>query len=467
MKDLTLPEDIWQLIASWVPLHHLFTLISVNRAFYNIVLDARYREIHWNKLDGLMTKSLVRLRRVTVHQLRAMIDANTHFRTPSIARRVRRLHVRAWFIEYLIQKESVTPVSYVVSSKRWVSRHLRLPSRIAPSTGGKSSSARDILDSMTQAVRLMTHITEYSFEWRDLSPTSDTLRFLSTARTAFGVSLRKLTLHAQLDNFTTLLSTVDFDNLEELELSFDHDRSVSSHSADLLRGAIAPFVNHFRRSIGSLLISSSSKADLSPLLYALQEFPHLHKFVARVAFDAAHLSDPGGLVEILRMNSDTLTSVELGWSFAAASDDALQPPSTWGAFSAASTTDPAAFANLLSLKIPVLHTFYATTACVRRSADTLTSLCLVDHFLRDEELVELVQVFAHRPLDAGLQTLYIGLGNLTIDTFDLLASHLPGLRNLSLVLSERTLGEVAVSHLFRCCDTPNECYSPSIVTLAV
>ncbi|KAJ7027523.1 hypothetical protein C8F04DRAFT_1122284 [Mycena alexandri] len=427
MRSLVLPEDIWQCVASFVPYDDLAALISINRAWYNIALDARYREIHWDKVDVSMTRTLVRLR------------------TPSVAARVRRLHVRAWFIEYLINKESQESPSYVESSKRWVSRHFRMPStppRVAPSASGKSSAARDIIESMTQAVRLMTQVTEYSFEWRDLSPTADTLRFLSAARSAFGVSLRKLTLHAQLDNFTSLLSTVDFDNLEELELSFDHDRNVSPHSANLLRNAIAPFVNHFRRSISGLLISSASKADLSPLLHELQEFPHLHKFVARFAFDAEHLSDPRGLVNILRLNSETLSSVEVGRAFAGTSDDTREPPSTWGAFSLALEDSRAVLSNLEALRIPALTTFDATLACLRRSGDTLTSLHLVDHFLRDDEVVALLQVFAHRPFDAGLQTLYVGLMNLTVETLDLLASRLPGLQDLNLVLASTTVQDI-------------------------
>ncbi|KAF8198341.1 hypothetical protein K438DRAFT_1824230 [Mycena galopus ATCC 62051] len=422
---LALPADIWECVAFFLPWRDLSPLISVNRAFYNIVLDARYREIHWDKLDGLMTKTLVRLR------------------TPSIARRVRRLTIRAWFIEYLIQKEVFTPHSYVVSSKRWVSQYLRRSPRIAPSTGGKSSPARDILESMTQAVRLMTHVTEYSFEWRDLSLTAETGGFLSAARTAFGVSLRKLTLHAQLDNFTALLSTVDFENLEELELFLDHDHNVSARSADLLRETIAPFVNHFRRSLGSLLISSASKADVSPLLDALNEVPHLRKLVARFAFDAAHLSDPRGLVKILQTNSDTLTNLEVGWSFAAASDEAVQPPSTWGTFSAALVTDPGVLANLKALKIPALVTFDDTLACLRRSANTLTSLYLADHFLREQELVELIGLFAHRSFDTGLQSLHLGLANFGIETLNLFSNRIPGLRSLSIVLPQTIVSEIS------------------------
>ncbi|KAJ6510681.1 hypothetical protein C8R45DRAFT_394391 [Mycena sanguinolenta] len=427
MKHLVLPADLWECVAFFLSLRDLLPLISVNRAFYNIVLDMKYREIHWDKLDRHMTKTLVRLR------------------TPSVARRVRRLHIRAWFIEYLIRKEALTSwPSYVESSKRWISRYLWLPPRVAPSTGGKSSPASDILESMTQAVRLMTHVTEYSFEWRDLSPTADTLRFLSAARAAFGLSLRKLVLHAQLDNLAALLTTVDFENLEELELYFDHDHSVGAHSADLLSECVAPFVNHFRRTLASLLISSASKADVAPLLDALQELPRLRKLVGCFAFDTAHLSDPRALIKILRTHADTLSNVELGWSFAASDEaEVKQPRSTWGTFSAAVVADPLVFTNLTSFKLPCLSTFDGTLQCLRRSAHTLTSLHLMNHFLRDQELVDLVGVFAHRPFDTGLQTLYLGLLDFGVETLDLLASHLPGLRGLGVVLTSATVSEIS------------------------
>ncbi|KAJ6510700.1 hypothetical protein C8R45DRAFT_964911 [Mycena sanguinolenta] len=424
MKHLALHTDIWECVAFFLSLRDLLPLISVNRAFYNIVLDTKYCEIHWDKLDGHMTKTLVRLR------------------TPSVARRVRRLHIRAWFIEYLIRKEALTSwPSYVESSKRWISRYLWLPPRVAPSTRGKSSPAGDILESMTQAVRLMTHVTEYSFEWCDLSSIADTQRFLSAGRAAFGLSLRKLVLHAQLDNFAALLTTVDFENLEELELYFDHDNSVGAHSADLLRECVAPFVNHFRRTLASLLISSASKADVAPLLEALQEVPRLRKLVGCFSFDTAHLSDLRGLVKILRAHAGTLSNVELGWSFAAAAE-VERPIRTWGSFCAAVVADPLVFTNLTSFKLPCLSTFDGMLQCLRRSADTLTSLYLMNHFLRDQELVDLIGVFAHRPFDAGLQTLHLGLLDFRVETLDLLASRVPGLRSLGVVLTSSTLADI-------------------------
>ncbi|KAJ7074738.1 hypothetical protein C8F01DRAFT_1076116 [Mycena amicta] len=423
-----IPEDVWRIIASFLPQKHLRTLISVNKAFYNIVLDARYMVVRWDKLDKGMIKSLARLR------------------TPSIARRVRRLHILAWFIEYLTRKESLHPPSTVVTFKRWLARRVRLPSSplpISQSSHGKSSAAEDILASMTDAVRLMTSVTEYSFEWRDLPATPETKRFLLAARAAFGVSLHKLTLHAQLDNFGSLLSTVDFDNLEELELFFDHDIAVTN-SPVFLRDSVAPFINYFRRSLSTLTISSASKADLSPLFHALDALPQLHQFSVRLAFDTVHLSDPSGVIKILCVNSESLYSVEVSRSLTTATVMPDDPPSTWPRFSHALFTHSTALSNLRTLKLPALTMgFDSTLACLRRSADTLTSLSLVEYFLGTMELRELLDSFAHRPIDSRLRALHIGLNSLSLEVLDLLSQRAPDLKKLYLVLTHDAVLQTA------------------------
>ncbi|KAF7305461.1 hypothetical protein HMN09_00798800 [Mycena chlorophos] len=425
------PEDVWRLIASFLPESHRRTLISVNKAFYNIVLDERYGVVRWDKLDRAMIKSLARLR------------------TPLIARRVRRLHILAWFIEYLSRKEALHPPSAFVTFKRWLGRRIRLPSAplpIAQSSHGKSSAANDILTSMTEAVRLMTGVTEYSFEWRDLPASPPTQRFLVAARAAFGVSLRKLTLHAQLDNFASLLSTVDFDNLEELDLFFDHDTAMAK-SAVFLRDSIAPFINHFRRSLSTLTLASASKADLSPLFHALEPIPQLHKFVVSLQFDSAHLSDPSGISKVLSANADSLYRVEIARSLTtststpAAPDD---PPSTWPLFSTALLTSQPALSNLQTLRLPALSSgFDATLACLRRAADTLTTLSLREQFLHEPELLELLEAFVHRPLDSRLVGLHVGLHVLSLDVLDLLAVRMPGMQRLYLVLTHDAVRSTA------------------------
>jgi hypothetical protein len=61
---LNLPHDIWLLIVSFVDKDQLSTLYAVNYVLHNIVLDARYSEIQWVKLDKEMLRTLLRLRYV-------------------------------------------------------------------------------------------------------------------------------------------------------------------------------------------------------------------------------------------------------------------------------------------------------------------------------------------------------------------------------------------------------------------
>ncbi|KAJ7641574.1 hypothetical protein FB45DRAFT_359579 [Roridomyces roridus] len=421
--SLVLPQDVWQCIATFIPESELPSLISVNLALYNIVLDTKYREVNWTMYDQSLVNSLVRLR------------------TPSIAARVRRLHIRAWFIEFLVKRQILVAPSFMANFKRSISRHLRIRSE----SEDKVHAPDNVLASMTAAVHLMNGVTEYSFEWRDLSPSPDTLRFLTAARTAFGISLRKLTLHAQLEHYKSLLSTVDFDNLEELELHFDHD---GQGSTELLRDAIAPFINHFTHSLWNLQLVSSSRTDFSPLFNSLGRFAHLHTLVARLTFDETHFLDPQGLLRILDTSCSTLSNVEVGYSFAAAVETNPYPRSTWPHFASSLISSQSVLRDLRSLELPALNRtrFSDTALCLQRSADTLTRLCLTNCFLKRDDFEELVQMFAHRPFDSGLYSLRVGTTYLTVDVFDLLSSRLPGLGDLNLVLATDVLTPLVHHH---------------------
>lgn len=57
-----IPHDIWCQIALYIPSKNLSSLISLNRSLFNIVLDGRYQEVMWAKMDELMIRTLIRLR---------------------------------------------------------------------------------------------------------------------------------------------------------------------------------------------------------------------------------------------------------------------------------------------------------------------------------------------------------------------------------------------------------------------
>jgi hypothetical protein len=56
-----LPQDIWELIARYLPKQDIFCFISLNRALLNIALDERYRTVAWLDPDEKLVKLLRRL----------------------------------------------------------------------------------------------------------------------------------------------------------------------------------------------------------------------------------------------------------------------------------------------------------------------------------------------------------------------------------------------------------------------
>jgi hypothetical protein len=93
---------------------------------------------------------------------------------------------------------------------------------------------------------------------------------------------------------------------------------------------------------------------------------------------------------------------------------------------------PMTFTGLESLTIPVSHVL-AASELVRRSADTLESLCLLGNFLDEDEVKEVVSIFKDQK-GSKLKSLSINIGSLTPGLMDTLATGLPAIRSLSLVL---------------------------------
>lgn len=63
-----IPDDIWRIIANHIlqsgTSHDLYRLISVNRSLFNVVLDMKYGEVRWTKLDRTVVRLFGRLQYV-------------------------------------------------------------------------------------------------------------------------------------------------------------------------------------------------------------------------------------------------------------------------------------------------------------------------------------------------------------------------------------------------------------------
>ncbi|KDR72899.1 hypothetical protein GALMADRAFT_142611 [Galerina marginata CBS 339.88] len=456
-----IPDEIWRIIAGYTLQTGLEPLyMGVNRSFYNYALDMRYREVRWIKLDKPFTQRLQRLQE------------------PLVAKHVQRVYIRAWFIEYLLQRDALIKTNKAKTLMKRsftsiLSKFQAEPEKELVLGGGKGRpisgfSSKEIIDSLITAVKGMTNVIELNFEWRDLPLNKDTRVFLTSTRTSFDKSLRKLVLRAQIPKFKELLAITNFDNIDELEFHFDYrtggmkgikEKPVKLHfdaesdsedlptrptqdpdSQDLLN-TIIPFINHRQTSLRSLFISSSSSADLAYFYEALPavSLSSLREFGSRISFNQRSLSDPSGILRILKARAVSLRRVSLSaiWpeQFIIPMDRASiykQKRDEWTPINDRLLSHSSYLSGLEALELPFLSVV-KTIPLLRRSSDTLTRLCLTDHYLSKDEVAEVLGVFSHRPYD--LQHLHLEVGLLDLPLLLLLATRSPGLFSLVLIFN--------------------------------
>jgi hypothetical protein len=61
---IDIPHDIWLHIAQFIPLLVLRNMFSLNRTFFDIVMDLRYQQVSFAYLNTRMIRTLVRLKYV-------------------------------------------------------------------------------------------------------------------------------------------------------------------------------------------------------------------------------------------------------------------------------------------------------------------------------------------------------------------------------------------------------------------
>jgi len=396
-------------------------------------------------------------------------------REPIIASHVQKLCIRAWFVELLFKRDTLsnngTPKTLwgrlIHSLSSYIKKKPSVQRQHSYAKGRRYGDLKDALSSkeiirfMIKAVNGMTNVTEFNFEWRDLPLNKDTRILLTSTRTAFDTSLRKLVLRAQVGKFQELLAITNFDNVRELDFHFDYHPQTASkgeftvttdtdtqlphlqHSdyqaieldiQDLL-DTVVPFINHRRTSLNSLTISSSSTMDLSKFFKALPPMPALRRFAAQIYFDQSCLQNASGILQILKTHSVTLLHVELRPNLPERADNnrdqnVSEKQLDWLRLNELLLTSPAALCGLESLEIPYVSP-EQTVRLLCRSRDTLTYLCLTDHFLTKDEVTEVVGIFSHRPFE--MRHFHIQVENADSQLIYMLASRFPALFSLVLV----------------------------------
>jgi hypothetical protein len=311
--------------------------------------------------------------------------------------------------------------------------------------------SKQIINEMVVAVEGMVNVVELHFEWRDLPLNKDTQMFLTSTRTIFDESLRKLVLQAQIIKFKELLAISNFAGLTELDFHFDYQPGKAGEQvgkvvpeAQSLMETILPFIQHRRTMLRSLSVSSSSTVDLSNFFSALPSMPSLRQFDIDLDFEKDYLSDPSGILSILIRHSHTLFHVQFRVASSSApthdQNPALRKRKNWESVNDRLLANPSCLNNLISLEIPYIS-LMKTIPLVRRSADSLTRLCLTGYFLSPNEVSVVVDLFYSRPFE--LQHLHLQVDQLQWSLFRFLSCRLPNLYSLVLVYH-------------KCCGPPDE-----------
>ncbi|KAG6902694.1 hypothetical protein C0995_012834 [Termitomyces sp. Mi166 len=430
MQDL--PPDTWALVARYIPPLTLPKLMSVNRAFFNLVLDTRYGVVEWGTLDTKLTQLLERLQE------------------PLIASHVRRLHIRPWFIQYLFEREALFQRSSLMQEQErqtWSYTFGQIVNYFYPtelnSTPNDGPPPRppgfitypptnELMSSMINALKGMTNVTECEFQWRDMPINAQTLSFLSSARAAFNSNLSKLVLHTRVSRFDQILTFADFRQLTELELHFEYDpsteRDIGVINEDILIQSVAPFINRLQDTLHTLTIASVARCDHSTFLRALGPFPNLRTLTLQMQFnDTKYLRDPSSLGNLLLRHKAFLTTLAIRPNYDEGFAKAL---AAWQAVSDACTADLSYFSNLESLTFPALD-LPTMMSLIRYAPAHLNTLCLFGRFLTFDELASVIGVLGSR---ADLRTLSLDIDILSSEMFSLLANTFPTLHSLTIVL---------------------------------
>ena len=286
---------------------------------------------------------------------------------------------------------------------------------------------------LLQVISSMSNVREFilciSHMWpRDFPRLRDLeylLRKVVTAgRLTFGNTLRSLTLNLSLEGYQYALTpTLLFPHLEALSITLS-TLEPTSDGRKLLRDLLIPFINTHHSTLQSLtlVLSAFGKTDLSPCLFDICHLPHLHKLDYYYGFISSQDVDTSGLQHILRMHSNTLQELSLGFGFTYPGISNME----W--YAQQCFRVPLPHLRSLNLGSGCWWDVGLTAAWLQQFEASLSCLILDRWRFSFRQVETIVNVFARR----GLHTLYLSVYNMTPELVDMLEKSLPGLGFLQL-----------------------------------
>ncbi|KAJ7027854.1 hypothetical protein C8F04DRAFT_71270 [Mycena alexandri] len=424
---MSLPSELWHQVADHIPPQLVADLYSVNRPWFEIAMNARYRQISFAFLNRAMLRDLARLR------------------DPAVARRVRTLHVHPYFVKEVLERSyeppqpTSRPHNYPLRGKFKLAGLFRDQKRLARCARTSAllefGSPADLVRTMVEVISGLPHVTHYHIAWSGLHSIDNLPTPFLTA--AFRPSVLQLTLEISLEKTVDLLGhTAALENLEELDLFLRLDHVVPPEEYEqILVEHLAPAINRLHKSLQKFSLRLCEPLDISPLFDSLRFMPALDCLSLSIPMARPHLGHPSGLGKFLNRHRQSLSHLVLRAT--ELSGDGLMPAedplSEWINDALSFVTGPV---KLRTLEASLtLFPIEAAAMCLGRFARTLHSLTLTGRHLPYDRVEELLG--AVRRAGAGrLHTLRLGGVTLSPELIDLLAEKLPSLKRLELLVRD-------------------------------
>ncbi|KAF9268687.1 hypothetical protein L218DRAFT_852688 [Marasmius fiardii PR-910] len=415
---LSLPQDIWLHIASYIPPLQLEDLYSVNQTFFNLAMDQRYHQI-----------SLSYLTRKTIRILERIRD-------PVIASRVRILYIHPHFIKEVLHKDSsplptynstllsrLGDFAYLIRDQRKYGRHR---SR-SPLFRFKTFDEFSLF--MANTLSSLPNLRDLHVAWSGLPMITDSP--VPIISSAFGPKLRRLWLEVSLEKLGLMLPKLSkLPGLEELDLFLRIDHELDSKHYDNILIQFARTVNSLHRTLRKFAIQLWEPLDMSPFFSSLRRFRVLESISLSIPVGRPHLGDPDAITDFLSLHSTSLRSLTIraselgGWGFTSNLSDWIE-----------TTFSPVRLARLRSLEISLnLIPLESAMVCIRKFAGTLGSLVLTGRYLDFHDVETVTSAFP--PCRRSLESIRLGSVTLNPQLLDMLAKKLPYVTRLELVIRE-------------------------------
>ncbi len=459
----SLPPQVWVAIAHFIPALCLKDMLSVNRFFFNLAMDYRYRQISFTYLNERMLWLLVRLRYFFLLSL--LFFALTRTRDSAIAQRVKTLYI---YPDFLKRELYATHVEEDVKISSDVLRHKLLKS------GKCGLPAKFILEFMQDVLSKLPNVSEYHITWTGLPLTCLSNNPAQIFSSIFASApIRRLTITISLENLSYLDAQVfsRLSSLEELRMVLHSEIPTSTvlpipATPDLLMYSTTDFltftsssttlasaISYVRNTLKTLEIEIRGPSPLGSFLPLIDDIPNLEKLLVSLPIDGDIQFDNhhSALSTFIDRHSATLRALALR---------AEQPIFSLGGRRGGSSSitsnnsdaDPffldtrfqKSLQNirqtcLRSLDLNSTHIPIDTClACIGTFRSTLVSLSLTGQYQSLSFIEEVLEELEVERDDGrcGLKELRLGSVVLTPNLMDLLSEKAPKLEKLCLLVKD-------------------------------